>query len=113
MLEVEARIEQLTRQLTDGNAAAKSLEEQQNALRNEVYRANTVKVETSSRLSQNSDKQSSLKREQPVLDRELQNLLDQTGKLKTEETALVEKRQAYDIDQAARQQQVEELSGFA
>jgi len=29
------------RQLTDGNAAAKALEEQQNALRNEVYRAKT------------------------------------------------------------------------
>ena len=108
--DVERRIETLTRQLTDGNAAAKTLEEQQNALRNEVYRANTVKVEVSSRLSQNNDKQSALKREQPVLDRELQNLLEQTGRLKVEETALAENKVAQEADQASRQQQVEELT---
>ena len=94
----------------DGNAAAKELEEQQNALRNEVYRANTVKVETSSRLSQINDKQSALRREQPILDRELANLLDQTGRLKTEETTLIEKKQSFEADQSSRQQQVEELT---
>ncbi len=110
LAEVERRIALLTRQLTDGNAAARSLEEQQNALRNEIYRANTVKVELSSKISQIADRQSSLSREQPVLDRELQNLLDQTGKLKTEETGLLEKRQTFDADQATRQQQIDELS---
>ncbi|HET6252358.1 MAG TPA: AAA family ATPase [Tepidisphaeraceae bacterium] len=110
LAEVEGRIETLTRQLTDGNAAAKELEQQQNALRNEVYRANTVKVEVSSKLSQNNDKQSALKREQPVLDRELQNLLEQTGRLKVEETALAEKKVAHEADQTSRQQQVEELT---
>ena len=108
--DVEGRIESLTRQLTDGNAAAKALEEQQNALRNEVYRANTVKVELSSKLSQNNDKQSALKREQPILDRELQNLLEQTGKLKLEETSLIEKKQAFEADQSSRQQEVEQLT---
>ena len=110
LADVESKIAQLTAQLTDGNAAARALEEQQNAIRNEIYRANTTKVETSSRLSQNADKQSALRRELPVLDRELQNLLDQTGRLKVEETSLTEKRQALDADQAARQQQVQELS---
>ena len=76
--DVDRRIETLTRQLTDGNAAARDLEQQQNALRNEVYRANTVKVEVSSKLSQNNDKQSALRREQPILDRELLNVLEQT-----------------------------------
>ncbi|MDB5289469.1 MAG: smc, partial [Phycisphaerales bacterium] len=106
--DMDARIEQLTRQLTDGNANARALEEQQNALRNEVYRANTVKVELSSKISQNNDKQASLRREQPLLDRELQNLLDQSGRLKTEEAALSEKRQEHEADQTSRQQQIEE-----
>ncbi|MDB5357446.1 MAG: smc [Phycisphaerales bacterium] len=106
--DMDARIEQLTRQLTDGNANARALEEQQNALRNEVYRANTVKVEVSSKISQNNDKQASLRREQPLLDRELQNLLDQSGRLKTEEAALSEKRQEHEADQTSRQQQIEE-----
>jgi chromosome segregation protein len=106
--DVDVRIEQLTRQLTDGNASARALEEQQNALRNEVYRTNTVKVELSSKISQTNDKQASLRREQPVLDRELQNLLDQSGRLKTEEAALTEKRQEHEADQASRQQQIEE-----
>jgi len=109
--DVDARITRLTGQLTSGNATARALEEQQNTLRNEVYRANTVKVELSSRMSQNTDKQSALRREQPLLDRELQNLLDQTGKLKIEQDALTEKRQAHDADQSSRQQQVEELTG--
>jgi chromosome segregation protein len=110
IVDVDGRIELLTRQLTDGNAAAKALEEQQNALRNEVYRANTVKVETSSRLSQINDKQSSLRREQPILDRELQNLFEQFGKLKSEEVTTLEKKQTFEADQAARQRQVEELT---
>ena len=108
--EVDGRIESLTRQLMDGNAVARALEEQQNALRNEVYRANTTKVEVTSKLSQNHDKQSALRREQPVLDRELQNLLEQTGKLKIEETTQLEKKQEFESDQSSRQQQVEELT---
>ncbi|HWE97072.1 MAG TPA: AAA family ATPase [Tepidisphaeraceae bacterium] len=106
--DMDVRIEQLTRQLTDGNASARALEEQQNALRNEVYRTNTVKVELSSKISQTNDKQASLRREQPVLDRELQNLLDQSGRLKAEEAALTEKLQEHEADQASRQQQIEE-----
>src|SRR5947209_9762546 len=108
--EVDARVEQLTGRLTEGNTAARSLEEQQNVLRNEIYRANTVKVELASRIAQNSDKQAALRRELPVLDRELQALLDEVGQLKTDETELTEQRQAMDADQAARQQQVEELT---
>ena len=108
--EMDGRIALLTRQLTDGNAAARALEEQQNALRNEVYRANTVKVEVTSRLSQINDKKSSLAREQPVLDRELQTLLEQTGRLKTEEASLLEKRQALEQAQSAAQASVEQLT---
>jgi len=43
-----------------------------------------------------------------VLDRELQVLLDQAGKLTTEETKLTEQRQSYEADQTRRQTLVEE-----
>ncbi len=108
--DVDARIAQLTRQLTDGNAAARALEEQQNALRNDVYKANTQKVELESRIAQNSDKQSALQRELPVLDRELQSLLGQAEKLVAEEAERARERDAMEADQAARQQSVETLA---
>ena len=57
--------------LMEGNSTAKALEEQQNSLRNEVYRLNTIKVELTSRIARTRTKQNALRREQPVLDREL------------------------------------------
>ncbi|HWE02217.1 MAG TPA: chromosome segregation protein SMC [Tepidisphaeraceae bacterium] len=111
LIEVDGRIQRLTLVLTDGNAAAKELEEQQNALRNEGYRANTTKVETSSKISQINDKQSALRREQPLLDSELRNLFDQGAKLKAEESILAEKRQTLEADQTSHQRQVDELAG--
>jgi chromosome segregation protein len=108
--EVDGRIAELSAKLSDGSAAAKALEEQQNGLRNEIYRLNTIKVELSSRIARNNDQQSALRREQPILDRELQVMLDQIGKLKTEDTVLAERRAKMETDQAARQQQVTELT---
>lgn len=108
--DVDRRIENLAAQVTQGNAQAKALQEKQNTLRNAIYQANTKKVETTSRIAQNTDKQSSFRRELPVLERELQNFLDQFGRLKTEESTLAEKRQAIDTEQTQRQQQVEELT---
>jgi chromosome segregation protein len=108
--DVDGRIAELAAKLSEGSVAAKALEEQQNAIRNEVYRLNTIKVELTSRIAQNNDKQTALRREQPVLDRELAALLDQTGKLTSEQTTLTEQRQKMDADQASRQQQVTELS---
>ena len=108
--EVDGRIAELSAKLTEGSAAAKALEEQQNAVRNEIYRLNTIKVELTSRIAQNNDRQTALLREQPVLERELAALLDQTGKLTSEQTTLTEQRQKMDADQASRQQQVTELT---
>ena len=108
--EVDGRIAELAAKLNEGSAAAKALEEQQNAIRNEIYRLNTIKVELTSRIAQNNDKQTALRREQPILDRELAALLDQTDKLTTEQTALTEQRQKMEADQASRQQQVTELT---
>ena len=98
--DVDARIAELSAKLSDGSAAAKTLEEKQNALRNEIYRLNTIKVELTSRIARNNDQQSALRREQPVLDRELEVMLDQVGKLKTEETLLSEQRAKMDADQS-------------
>jgi chromosome segregation protein len=108
--EVDRRIEQLTAQLSTGNAQAKALQVRQNELRNALYQANTRKVETTSRIAQNTDKQSSFRREMPLLERELQNFLDQFGRLKIEETGLQEKRQSIETEQAQRQKQVEDLT---
>jgi chromosome segregation protein len=107
--EVDGRIAQLTALVAEGNTTARGLEEQQNVLRTEVYRANTTKVELTSRLAQNQDKQSSLRREAPLLERELQTLADQLEKLVVEQAALTEKRSAMEADQSQRQHRVEQL----
>ncbi|CAN5520995.1 chromosome segregation protein SMC [soil metagenome] len=106
--EVDARIAVLSQQIAEGNSQARQLEEETNSLRNAVYQANTVKVEFTSQISQNGDKQSQLLHEQPVLDRELQVLLDQAGKLTAEESKLTELRQTMEADQTRRQTLVEE-----
>ena len=108
--DVDGRIEQLTRQLTEGNTAARSLQEQENALRNETYKANTVKVELTSQIAQNNDRQAALRREQPVLERELQTFLEQIDRLKAEDADLGGKRQALEAEQSARQRAVEEMT---
>ena len=108
--EVDGRIAQLTAHLAESNSAARGLAEQEAALRNEIYRANTQKVELSSTIAQNQDKQASLRREQPVLDRELQVLLEQVGRLKTEEAELAERKQALESEQATQQQQADDAA---
>lgn len=108
--EVDSRIEHLKGQLDQGNTQARTLEEEISSLRNAIYQSNTAKVETNSAIAQNSDKQNALRREQPVLEKELQTLLDQAGRLTTEEQKLADQRQALEADQASRQQSVEELT---
>ncbi len=108
--EVDRRIELLAARLNEGTAAAKALEQEISELRNAIYQSNTTKVELSSQISQVEDKQSSLHRELPVLDRELANLLEQTGKLQSEENELVTRRDSLESDQTARQRSVEELT---
>jgi chromosome segregation protein len=110
LAEVDGRIEQLAAQLSEGNSTAKALEDEQNALRNEVYKANTVKVELAGKLSQNQDKQSGLAREQSVLEREMDMLVRQAEKLTTEQSEFSRQRQLLEADQAQRQQRVEALT---
>ena len=101
--EVDARIEQLAALLAEGNTAARALAEQEGALRNDIYRSNTARVELTSQVAQNQDRQAALRREQPVLDRELDQLLEQIGKLRTEEDALAEQRRGVEEEQARQQ----------
>ncbi|HTL29770.1 MAG TPA: AAA family ATPase [Tepidisphaeraceae bacterium] len=108
--EVDTRIASLTEQLSQGNETAKALAEHENALRNAIYQSNTQKVELTSSISQTNDRLGLLNREQPLLDRELQGLLDQVGRLTDEDTRLTEQRQTLEGDQVSRQQSIEEMS---
>jgi chromosome segregation protein len=109
VMEVDQRIGELSNQITEGNSQAKALEASQNELRNAIYQANESKVELSSHLARNNDQQASLKREQPVLERELAQFLDNVGKLAAEETKLAENKAGMETDQAGRQAKVDEL----
>jgi chromosome segregation protein len=104
--EVDGRIERLSQQFAEGNATARAIEQQLNALRSASYQANTQKVELTSRIAQQADKLAQLAREQPLLDRELAALLDQTGNLTTQEQTLSARRTELDADQSARQQRI-------
>src|SRR5205823_7080890 len=108
--DADRRINELSAQLQSGNEQAKTLEQTQNDLRNSVYHLNSRKVEFTGRLAQNSDKQTSFRRELPILEKELQNFLDQITRLKTEELTLFEQRSTLDNEQQARQQAVEQLT---
>ena len=107
--EVDARIGELTANLSEGNQAAKALEAGQNEIRAAIYQANETRVDLSSQLTQNQDRQSSLRREQPLLDRELGQFLETLNKLTGEEQRLAEQRQGMEEEQAGRQAKVEEL----
>jgi chromosome segregation protein len=108
--EVDARIDQLAALLAEGNTAARALAEQEAALRNDIYRSNTARVELTSQVAQNQDRQAALRREQPVLDRELDQLLEQVGKLKTEEDALAEQRGIVEAEQTRQQYLADEAA---
>lgn len=100
----DRQIAMLSAELSGASAAAKEVEQRVSDLRNAVYQANTRKVEASSALSQINDRIGLLKREQPLLDRELEALLDQQGKLASEEQMLVLRRGEIEAVQAAAQQ---------
>ena len=108
--EVDGRVAKLTDEISHGNKQARELEESINSLRNAIYQANTEKVQLTSAIAQNQDKQGSLRREQPVLERELQGFADQIEKLAVKEQRLVEEKAALEADQASRQDQVTEKS---
>ena len=108
--EVDQRIAELVSRLTEGNSQAKGLEQSQNELRQAIYQANETKVELSSQVAQNADRQAALDREQPVLERELGQFAQQVDKLAAEEQTLAAKRADFEAEQADRQAKVDELA---
>ena len=48
--------------VSEGNSAARRLQELESSLRNDIYRSNTAKVELSSLIAQNQDTQAALRR---------------------------------------------------
>jgi chromosome segregation protein len=110
LIDVEARIASLSADLSHTNAAARTLEEEQNAVRNEAYRANTTKVELTSKVQQYTDRAAGLNRELPLVERELANLETQVDRLATEETGLQQTVAGLEADHAERQRIVEDLT---
>jgi chromosome segregation protein len=110
IVEVEGRIEKLTQQLTQDNAQAKQLAEAETTLRTAVYHSNTTRVELNSQLAQVTDKLNALLREQPLLDRELQQWMEQSGKLTGELSTLSGQRTDLEQQQTQHQHQVEQLT---
>jgi chromosome segregation protein len=110
IVEVDGRIESLTRQFAEGNAQAKSLEEELNTLRNAVYQSNTEKVELTSQIVQTNDRLSALNRERPLLDRELANLAEQLGRLNDDESQIAMQKQTLEAEQIAAQEQIEQMT---
>jgi chromosome segregation protein len=108
--EVDQRIECLGRELADGSMQVRSLEEDISSLRNAVYQSNTAKVEFNSTAAQNADRQNALKRELPVVERELQSLASQMGRLESEQNSLAEQRSGMESEQSAATTAVETLT---
>lgn len=110
LAEAEEKIAALTAELAGGNEQAKALEARQSDLRTAIYQANTRRVEANSTLQQVVHAINTLKREQPVLDRELEILLDQQGKLTTEEQTLQTRKAEIEQQQAAAQKGAEDAA---
>lgn len=107
IVDLDARIEELSSQLSRSNAEARALEERTNSLRNELYQCNARKVELVSKLNRVVDQLQQLQREQPLLERELAALEQHVGKLDVEARTLQESRVGLEQRQSELQQQVE------
>ncbi|MGN6727554.1 MAG: chromosome segregation protein SMC [Tepidisphaeraceae bacterium] len=110
LVEVDQVIARVNAELAASSQQAKQVEEEINQLRNGVYQLNTQKVELTSQQTQVNDRLASFRRELPLLDRELQNLLAQTDKLAEEEKQKLEQKQQMDGQQAGLQEQIESFT---
>ncbi len=106
----DQRIGTLSAEVASGNERAKGVERATNELRNAVHDAKTRRVEVAGQLAAAADKLAALARELPVLDRELSGLLDQSGKLKTEEATLRGQAAALDAEQSDGEAEVARLT---
>ncbi|HEY1686245.1 MAG TPA: chromosome segregation protein SMC [Tepidisphaeraceae bacterium] len=108
--EVDSKIEKLNHTLSQSSQQAKSLEEGLNTLSAAIYQSNTIRVELQSKIARIADQQNQFRREQPILEKELQQLMDQVGRLTAEELQLAEKKLSLESEQTHRQEAVQQLT---
>lgn len=110
LVDLDARIEELSSHLSQSNVQARAVEELTNALRNELYQCNARKVELVSKLNGAVDQLQQLQREQPLLERELSALEQHVGKLDAEAESLRESRGGLERRQSELQERVQQAT---
>lgn len=108
--EVDRRISDLAGELETATAEARALQQQQEALRGEMYQVSTRRVELESRLSQNGDRRAALARETAVIEREMEALAAQIDRIGAEESELLSQRSAVEAHSAALAAEGQRLS---
>ena len=106
--DVDASIATFSETVAHTSQQARQAEEEINQLRNAVYQLNTQRVEHQSKHQQATDRINSLRRELPLLDRELANLQQQTQKLDVEEAEKKTIKDELDGQQAGAQQAIDD-----
>jgi chromosome segregation protein len=107
--ELDARINELSQELSQGNEQAKSLDQALAALRQEIYKLNTAKVELNMQAQQAQQRLDAIGREQPAIQREIDGIAGQIEKLHAERETLATQKQQYADAQVHHQQQVTTL----
>jgi len=108
--DVDERIEILGRELAEGTTQARNLEQDISLLRNAIYQSNTARVEQTSALAQNTDRQNALMRERAVLEREIESLDQQAGRLSDDQRQLLDERRKLESEQNEANALVEQLT---
>ncbi len=109
--DIDARIAGLQQELAAGNDQARQMDQAIAALRQEVYKLNTTKVEQSSQKQQIESRLAGLSREQPLIDREIENAVAGMNKLDEESARLTEQKSALADAQADSQTKIDALAG--
>lgn len=107
--ELDARINELSQELSQGNEQARALDQALAALRQEIYKLNTAKVELNMQEKQAQQRLDAIGREQPVVQREIDGIASQIEKLHAEAETLAGQKQQYADAQVHHQQQVQTL----
>ncbi|MFT3788048.1 MAG: hypothetical protein QM770_18065 [Tepidisphaeraceae bacterium] len=107
--ELDARINAFTQQLTEGNEQARSLDQALSELRQQIYKLNTAKVELNMQAQQAQQRLDAIAREQPIIQREIDNLAAAVAKLADESATLHADKQKYGEAQQHHQEQIESL----
>ena len=108
--EVDANIARLTEELSHGTEQAKSIEAAIAALRQDVFRLNTTRVELNGKVQQADNRLGGIARERPIVDRDLAQLDGVVTRLDDEATRLAGQKDALHERQAGHQAQIDALT---